>query len=58
LTADGIAEALAPMLVGHLRDTTKSYASGFGVLIVMALVGALAVAMLPRNPLSPTRPRE
>jgi MFS family permease len=58
LTADGIAEALAPMLVGHLRDATKSYASGFGVLIVMALVGALAVAMLPRNPLSPTRPRE
>jgi sugar phosphate permease len=50
LTADGIAEALAPMLVGHLRDTTQSYAAGFGVLIVLALVGALAVAILPSTP--------
>jgi MFS family permease len=57
LTADGIAEALVPMLVGHLRDTTKSYAAGFFVLITLALVGALAVAMLPRA-LTPDPPRE
>ena len=49
LTADGIAEAVAPMLVGHLRDSTRSYALGFGILIGMALLGAVAVALLPQN---------
>jgi MFS family permease len=47
LTADGIAEAVLPMLVGHLRDVTGSYATGFAVLIALALVGAVAVARLP-----------
>jgi sugar phosphate permease len=49
LTADGVAEATAPMLVASLRDTTGSYAAGFGVLIALALVGAAAVAALPRS---------
>jgi Sugar phosphate permease len=48
LTADGVAEATVPMLVGNLRDQTASYTVGFTVLIALALVGAIAVAWLPR----------
>jgi sugar phosphate permease len=48
LTADGVAEATAPMLVGYLRDRTGSYNTGFLLLIGIALVGAAAVACLPR----------
>ena len=39
LTADGVAEATFPMLVGYLRDTTGSYRTGFVVLIAIALAG-------------------
>lgn len=49
LTADGVAEALSPMLVGRLRDVTGSYNAGFTVLIGMAMLGALAVAWLPNR---------
>jgi MFS family permease len=49
LTADGVAEATVPMLVGYLRDTTGSYRSGFFVLIAIAIVGTLAIAALPRR---------
>ena len=49
LTADGVAEATAPTLVGHLRDTSGSYDSGFIVLILIALAGTAAIAMLPRR---------
>jgi sugar phosphate permease len=48
LTADGVAEATVPMLVGSLRDQTASYTVGFSVLIALALVGAIAVAWLPK----------
>jgi MFS family permease len=48
LTADGVAEATAPMLVAALRDGTGSYAAGFAVLIALAAVGAAAVALMPR----------
>ena len=48
LTADGVAEALAPVLVGRLRDTSGDYASGFASLIGFALAGAVAIALLPR----------
>ena len=48
LTADGVAEATVPMLVGSLRDQTASYTVGFAVLIALALVGAVAVACLPK----------
>src|SRR5262249_42770028 len=44
LTADGVAEATAPMLVGYLRDRTGSYQLGFTTLVVTALVGAAAIA--------------
>jgi MFS family permease len=49
LTADGVAEALAPTLVARLRDSTASYATGFSVLIGLALFGALAISLLPRG---------
>lgn len=47
LTADGIAEATSPWLIGHLRDLTGNYRISFLVLIGMALLGALAVLALP-----------
>jgi MFS family permease len=46
LTADGVAEAVAPVLVGRLRDVTGSYASGFLAVIGFAIAGAIAVAFL------------
>jgi sugar phosphate permease len=49
LTADGVAEALVPMLVGNLRDRTTSYSLGFAVLIGLALIGATAIALLPKK---------
>jgi sugar phosphate permease len=54
LTADGVAEALAPMLVANLRDQVGSYAIGFGVLVALALIGSAAVALLPRKTLVAT----
>ena len=49
VTADGVAEATAPMLVGYLRDASGSYRAGFTVLVVVALLGAAAIALLPRR---------
>jgi sugar phosphate permease len=49
LTADGVAEATAPMLVGYLRDRSGSYTGGFVTLIGTAIAGALAIALLPRR---------
>jgi len=49
LTADGIAEAFSPMFVGWLRDKSGSYASGFAALIILAVIGIIAVAMLPKK---------
>ena len=46
-TADGVAEATAPMLVAAIRDSSGSYAQGFSVLIGLAALGAAAVAFLP-----------
>jgi sugar phosphate permease len=51
LTADGLAEALAPMLVGYLYDRSGNYANGFAALIGLAALGAIAVSMLPRKTL-------
>ncbi|MCM3874096.1 MAG: MFS transporter [Pyrinomonadaceae bacterium] len=49
LTADGVAEALAPVIVAKTRDSTGSYAMGFTILIALALIGATAVALLPKR---------
>ena len=50
LVADGIAESLAPMMVGALyNESLKSYTLGFTVLIAIALTGALIVSFLPRQ---------
>ncbi|PYQ78300.1 MAG: MFS transporter, partial [Acidobacteria bacterium] len=50
ITADGIAEAVVPMGVAALRDSTGSYGSGFFVLVALAVAGAAAVSMLPSGP--------
>ena len=49
LTADGVAEALFPWIVGRLHDTTGSYRRGFELLAALAALGAVAVALLPRS---------
>jgi len=56
LTADGVAEALVPMGVGALRDHYGSYGPGFALLLGLAVVGAVAVAALPRTLLSTRQP--
>jgi len=49
LTGDGIAEAVAPWVVGRMHDASGSYTNGFLALIGCALIGAIAVALLPRG---------
>lgn len=50
LVADGIAESLFPMLVGHLYDiSAKGYTIGFTFLIGLALLGAVIVSFLPKT---------
>ena len=49
LTGDGIAEAVAPWVVGKMHDASGSYTNGFLALIGCALIGAIAVALLPRQ---------
>ena len=50
LTADSVSEAVGPMVVAGLRDRSGSYTTGFSLLLVLALIGALAVTMLPGRP--------
>ena len=50
LTADGVAEALAPLAVATIRDKTGSYAGGFGLLLGLAMIGWIAIAFLPKRP--------
>jgi sugar phosphate permease len=49
LTADSVSESLVPMFVASMRDSTGSYGSGFLVLVVLAAIGAAAVALLPKS---------
>jgi sugar phosphate permease len=53
LTADGVAEAVAPMAVAALRDSSGSYGPGFVLLVALAALGAVAVALLPRRASGP-----
>ena len=47
LAGDGVAEALSPVLVGRLHDTSGSYVTGFSTLIAFAAAGAIAISLLP-----------
>jgi MFS family permease len=49
IAADGLGEAFGPMLAAWLRDVSGSYVNGFAALIILALIGTVAVAMLPKN---------
>jgi sugar phosphate permease len=49
ITVDGLAEAFAPMLAARLRDQSGSYANGFAALIVLAIIGTIAISLLPRR---------
>lgn len=54
IVVDGLAEAWVPKLVGRLRDQSFNYTKGFLLMITLALIGAIAVAMLPRKSLNQT----
>src|SRR5580658_4889196 len=47
LTAGGIAESVAPWLIGRLRDSSGSYRESCFVLVGIALLGGVAVLGLP-----------
>jgi len=49
LTADGVAEAVTPMVVARIRDATGSYDAGFALLIGLAFCGLLVISFLPRT---------
>src|SRR5207253_11483753 len=49
LTADGVAEAVAPVLVGRMHDVAGSYATGFGAVSGFALGGGVGILVLPRS---------
>jgi MFS family permease len=49
LTAGGVADAVAPWIVGYIRDVTGSYEKGFLFLIAISLLGAVAAALLPKR---------
>jgi MFS family permease len=49
LTAGGVADAVAPWVVGYIRDVTGSYEKGFLFLIAISLLGAVAAALLPKR---------
>jgi hypothetical protein len=47
LTADGVAEAVTPMVVAAIRDSTGSYDAGFILLTGLAFSSLLVVSFLP-----------
>jgi sugar phosphate permease len=49
LTADGVAEAVAPWMLGRIRDRTGSYSKAFLFLIAISLLGSAAVSFLPKR---------
>lgn len=49
ISADVVGEALAPVLVGWLRDQSGSYTTGFTALIVFAVLGVVAISFLPKK---------
>lgn len=49
LVADGVAEALFPVLLGALYSESVGYTVGFSVLIGVALLGAIFISFLPKS---------
>jgi sugar phosphate permease len=49
ISADVLGEALAPVLVGWLRDQSGSYTTGFSALIIFAVLGVVAISLLPKR---------
>ncbi len=49
ISADVLGEALSPMLVGWLRDRSDSYVTGFTALILLAIIGVIAISLLPKK---------
>ncbi len=49
LSPDVMADALAPVVVGRLRDVGGNYANAFAVLIILGVIGIIAVLMLPKK---------
>jgi MFS family permease len=49
ITVDGLAVAFAPMMAARLRDQSGSYANGFAALIILAIIGTIAISMLPKG---------
>lgn len=48
LVADGVAEAIFPVLLGALYNESVGYTVGFSVLIGVALLGAVFIALIPK----------
>jgi hypothetical protein len=49
LTTRGIAEGVAPWMVGRVRNFSGSYRGGGFILIRMALLGATSASRLPKR---------
>jgi sugar phosphate permease len=47
ISADGLGEAFGPMIAAWLRDKSGNYAYGFSALILLAVIGTIAVMLLP-----------
>jgi MFS family permease len=50
ITADVLGEAFAPLLVGYIRDQSDNYTLGFTALIILAVIGTIAISLLPKKP--------
>ena len=50
ITADVLGEAFAPLLVSYIRDQSENYTLGFTALIVLAVIGTIAISLLPKKP--------
>jgi sugar phosphate permease len=49
LVADGLAEALVPMLVSVTFDTTGNYSFGFSILITIAMAGVMIISFIKQG---------
>jgi MFS family permease len=49
ISADGLGEAFGPMIAAWLRDRSGSYVNGFSALIILAIIGTIAISLLPKK---------